>query len=154
VVGKKWGVIVFILDFVKGFIPPFIAMKVVPEISGLLIVVVSLLSVCGHNWTLFLKFKGGKGVATSLGAIVSLSLFFPNLGLILIISLITWVGVFLIFRYVSLASILAGFVFLLFSLLISQELCVKIISAIFFIFIVLRHKTNIKSLINKRELRF
>ena len=154
VVGRKWGIIVFILDFLKGLIPPFVAAALIPDVSGRLIIIISLLSVCGHNWTLFLKFKGGKGVATSLGVMVSLSLFFQNLGFILLAALITWVITFLIFLYVSLASILAGFIFVLFSLLFSQELDVKIISSVFFIFITLRHKNNIRSLVGKKELRF
>jgi len=153
VVGRSWGVFVFTLDFLKGFLPLLIANSLLVQPSDYIFILIASLAVCGHNWTLFLKFKGGKGVATSLGAVTGLSLVFPNLGIVLILAVSSWIIVFLISKYVSLASILASFVFLILSLF-SQPFSVKIASFLLFLFIGIRHKTNIVRLIKKKEHQF
>ncbi len=154
VAGRQWGVLVFILDFLKGFFPAVILRAVLPQAGDNSIILAGLLAVCGHNWTPFLKFKGGKGVATSLGAVSSFSLIFPDLGLVLILTLMVWAGVFLIFRYVSLASISAGLTFFISSLLFSRNSGIKIIAGFLFMLILVRHKKNIQRLLRKKEHRF
>lgn len=156
VVGRKWGIFVFILDFLKGFLPLFLVKSYLGGDSHIHIaaVLVTVFTVCGHNWTIFLRFKGGKGVATSLGAMTGLSLIFPKLWIVLVFSLCIWIIVFLLSRYVSLASILAAAAFLAFSFVFSLSKEVKILSFLLFIFILLRHKKNIKRLLNRRESRF
>lgn len=153
VVGKAWGILVFILDFLKGFLP-LLAVKIfIPQAPNYIFILAAFLAVGGHNWTPFLKFKGGKGVATSFGAVSGLSLIFPKLGMILILTICSWVIFFLIFRYVSLASIIASFTFFMFSLIFSQPGEIKIASFFLFIFIIIRHYKNIKRLIDKKEHR-
>ncbi len=153
-VGKGWGVLVFILDLLKGFIPIIFLKAYLPGASGYFFVLSAILVVCGHNWTIFMRFKGGKGVAASLGVLIGLSFVFQNLGFILILSIIFWISVFLTFRYVSLASILAGSLFFILTLFLSRDVEIQILSFSFAVFIWIRHKKNIKRLLKKKENRF
>lgn len=112
--GKSWGIGVFILDFAKGWLPAFgwihlIAPRCFDPASpqgawwtaaGL--VLTCLATVLGHTYTCFLRFKGGKGVATTAGVLFALS------PLMALISVAGWVGVLLMTRYVSVASMAAG----------------------------------------------
>ncbi|UCD15668.1 MAG: glycerol-3-phosphate 1-O-acyltransferase PlsY [Candidatus Omnitrophota bacterium] len=154
VVGKEWGVLVFILDFLKGFLPPFMMKFFLPGLANSIYIICAILAVCGHNWTPFLKFKGGKGISTSLGAIVALSFIFPKLWGSIGLAICAWIVVFFIFRYVSLASIIAAAVFFVSSLILSLPIEVKILCFVLFIFIIVRHKSNIKKLISRKEHRF
>lgn len=110
VLGKKWGLPVFVLDFLKGFFPVWLAFRFLPvsaseDTRGVLIVLVGMCAVLGHTYTCWLKFKGGKGVATAGGVLVALV---PGpAGLVIL----TWVLVFLGSRYVSLGSVVAAAIF-------------------------------------------
>lgn len=152
-VGKGWGIAVFIFDFLKGAAAVFLMKFFIPQAAGWFFILAAALAVCGHNWTPFLKFKGGKGVATSVGGVAALSFIFAKLGLVLLLSLTVWVLVFSIYRYVSLASILAGGCFFILSLFFCLDLEVKIFSFLLVVFILIRHKSNIKRIITKKELR-
>jgi len=154
IVGKKWGVFVFILDFLKGVLAPCLVAYLAPGVSNFIIILAAVLVVCGHNWTIFLKFKGGKGVSTSLGAVAGLGFVFPKLWIVLGISLAAWVVVFRISKYVSLASLTAAASLFIFSLVFSLPNEIKVFSFLLFVFIVLRHKKNIYDLLTKREKNF
>ncbi|MBU1121973.1 MAG: glycerol-3-phosphate 1-O-acyltransferase PlsY [Candidatus Omnitrophota bacterium] len=154
VVGKKWGILVFILDFLKGIFAPILTRGFLPSAENYIYIVSAVLPICGHNWTPFLKFKGGKGVATSLGAIAGLGFIFPKLWVCIVLALCGWIAVFSIFKYVSLASIVATAIFFVFSLIFSLPVEVKVLSFFLFLFILIRHKTNIKKLLSKKEHRF
>lgn len=153
-VGKKWGITVFILDFLKGFSPPFLAKYFLNQPSNFIYILVALFAVCGHVWTIFLRFKGGKGVATGLGSLCGLSTIFPKLWPVLIFSLCVWLIFFFIFRYVSLASILLGISFVVFSFTFSLPKEIKLFSFFLCLFIIFRHTKNIKNLFAKKEHRF
>lgn len=104
-VGKGWGIITLILDALKGFIPAFVFPHVVQASDSLPSPALGLACACvavmGHNWPIFLGFKGGKGIATSAGALLGVV---PEcVG----IAFIAWIIVFCASRYVSLASITA-----------------------------------------------
>src|SRR5262245_20652249 len=116
VLGKRYGYPVFALDVLKGFGAVKISMLVAlgqppewnsPEMFGIL---AAISSVLGHLYPPWLKFQGGKGVATSAGALLALT---PGPTLI---GVAIWVTVFLLTRYVSLASILAAAVLPIFIL--------------------------------------
>jgi len=154
VVGKSWGVFVFCLDFCKGFFIPLMAKVFIPAATDYFLVFTACLVVCGHNWSIFLKFKGGKGVATSLGALAALSVVYPSLGIGLILAIICWVVIFYIFHYVSLASICASLAFLIFAFIFFHLTSIKLIAILLFIFILIRHNANIKRLLDKKENRF
>ncbi len=102
VVGKKWGIGVLILDILKGFFAVtfisrfFLSDFVSPFVSSLLF---GLAAIGGHTWTVWLGFKGGKGVATSLGVLLALIPAAAGAGLAVWLLIFTWK------RYVSLASL-------------------------------------------------
>jgi glycerol-3-phosphate acyltransferase PlsY len=106
VMGKKWGYPVFFCDLFKGFLAVRLGMFLgtlggtESSIAG---VVAAIACILGHNYPVWLGFKGGKGVATSDGVVIAL---FPSL-IVLIIALV-WVAVFFLSKYVSLASICAA----------------------------------------------
>jgi len=154
VVGKSWGILVFFLDFLKGFLVVMISFLLLPQSSFWVYLIAGILAVSGHNWSLFLKFKGGKGVSTTLGVISGLAtkyslLFFP-----LMISAISWILIFLIFHIVSLASLLSAFLFFLSTLFFKLPSEIKIFSFLLFLFIILRHRSNIIKLLKRKEFRF
>ncbi|MGB9638424.1 MAG: glycerol-3-phosphate 1-O-acyltransferase PlsY [bacterium] len=99
-VGPIYGIIVLFLDSFKGFLPTFIAINY--KLPDYQVLIIGLASIIGHSFTIFLKFKGGKGVATSFGVFLAIS------PLISIIGLIIWIISVLISRYSSLGSILAA----------------------------------------------
>jgi acyl phosphate:glycerol-3-phosphate acyltransferase len=106
VMGKKWGYLVFFCDAFKGFLSvkfgALIAMHA--QLSPVLgSVVAAIACILGHNYTIWLRFKGGKGIATSAGVVLGL---FPVLVVLLV--LMIWMAVFFAARYVSLASIAAA----------------------------------------------
>ncbi|MCK4912464.1 MAG: glycerol-3-phosphate 1-O-acyltransferase PlsY [Candidatus Omnitrophica bacterium] len=154
VLGKKWGISVFVLDFLKGFIVPLIVPFCVNNPPTFLFILAIIAVVCGHNWTPFLKFKGGKGVSTSLGGIAGLSFRYPSLLMLLGIAILVWTVVFVIFKIVSLASLTSVFSFFICALIFSLPLEFKIFSLLLFVFIVVRHKKNIKNLLKNKESQF
>jgi len=103
--GKALGIATLLLDALKGFLPVFIAKKVgfQPEFLAF----VALAAVVGHVFTPWLKFKGGKGVATALGAVLAYH------APMVVPAFAAFVILLLIFRYVSLGSVVAALVLLL-----------------------------------------
>lgn len=97
--GKKAGIIVLLADAIKGFLPVIIAH--ILGITGFGLGLVALAAVLGHVYPVFFQFKGGKGVATALGAMLGISV---SLG---ICAIIIWLGVAVATRYASLASLVA-----------------------------------------------
>ena len=177
VVGKGWGKLCFVLDFLKGALPvlvvsyltpkelfPFLTnllpaacqqyMNQLPDPLAVLPSLAAFATVSGHIWPIYLKFKGGKGVSTAAGAILALS------PLALIGAALVWVITFFTSRYVSLASILAAGSMPIFLIVLS--LCevnkASIPEIILFILLailtVLKHSSNIKRLREGTENRF
>lgn len=154
VLGKKWGISVFVLDFLKGFIVPLIVPFFVSNPPTFLFILAIIAVVCGHNWTPFLQFKGGKGVSTSLGGIAGLSIQFSSLLILLLIAVFIWGVVFFISKTVALASLASAFSFFVFSLIFSLPLEFKAFSLLLFVFILIRHKKNIKNFLKNKESHF
>ena len=104
-VGKFSGKLCFLLDFIKGALPVLAAQWYLtspPEYKVYWVIAVLFAAVLGHMFPVFLKFRGGKGVSTAAGAVLALVPY------ALLIALLVWVVVFLVSRYVSLASIAAA----------------------------------------------
>ena len=107
-VGQGWGVCAFALDALKGFVPAFffpgLFAHVTHEGRALdeLAIAFMLLAIVGHNWPVYLRFKGGKGVATSAGGLLGVAPAAVGVGFAV------WVIVFAVGRYVSVASIAAA----------------------------------------------
>ncbi len=97
--GKPLGLSVFALDVLKGFLPVYAAAQL--EFDTGMRISVAFAAILGHNFPVWLKFKGGKGVATSAGALLAL------IPIPLLAALVVWILIFFTTRYVSLAS-LAG----------------------------------------------
>ncbi|MCK5581101.1 MAG: glycerol-3-phosphate 1-O-acyltransferase PlsY [Candidatus Omnitrophica bacterium] len=153
VLGKVPGITVLVIDILKGVI----ALTVVGDLFCLQGVVARALLgvavVVGHNWTVFLKFKGGKGVATSLGVLIGLTIKFSVLRPVLFICLSGWIISFVLSGYVSLASIFASILMPVVMVLTGQKLEIIISGVVFCGFVVLRHRPNIKRLLGGNESR-
>ncbi|MBF0522382.1 MAG: glycerol-3-phosphate 1-O-acyltransferase PlsY [Candidatus Omnitrophica bacterium] len=151
VLGKGPGILVLILDILKGVV----AVSVVPDLLGtpdiLPRVLMALTVVCGHNWTCFLQFKGGKGIATTLGVLIGLTIKIAVIRPVLLGTVLTWVVCFLLTGFVSLSSIVAATALPIYMVLTSQPLQIVVLGIIFCIFVVFRHKSNIKRLLSGQE---
>lgn len=153
VLGKVPGTIVLVLDIVKGIIPTTIVGDFLGLDRMILRVILGLSVVCGHNWTVFLGFKGGKGIATSLGVLIGLTIEIPGLRPVLLICLGTWIVLFLITGFVSLSSIVATVMLPLGAVVTNQPFEMVAMGVIFCIFVIVRHKANIKRLLFGKESR-
>ncbi len=109
--GRKWAYFCFVLDVLKGLIPMLATMIIAEPDSVLTLclwLAVGCAAILGHIFPLYIKLKGGKGVATSFGVALGLWPYFTVCGLFFAV---TWVVVVLMWRYVSLASIIASVTF-------------------------------------------
>jgi len=157
--GNKFlAALTLVLDILKGYMPVIISLQYFPE----LIQLSCLLAFLGHIFPVWLKFNGGKGVATYLGILLALSI---QLGLLFIF---TWLVVSLIFKYSSVSSMFASLtVFVIYTIREIAGPIFKIMSDqtfktyeiaslslllfIFFILIIFTHRKNISNLKNKTE---
>lgn len=158
VLGKGPGITVLILDTLKGYVAVvFLGNIIAPNLASISDTAVRILLclsvVLGHNWTVFLKFKGGKGMATTLGVLAGLALNVTGLKLIFALVILTWLAVFMITRIVSLASILAGISLPILVALFKESAILRFTSIILALFILLRHKSNLKRLFQGKEPR-
>jgi len=150
-VGLKWGSITLLVDTLKGFIPVALAhclLRSSAEIHGVLKVVVGLSALLGHQFPVYNRFKGGKGVATCLGvflAISPLSCLFSGIIFFFLVSL--W-------RHISLGSIVAALTMPIWLHLVGHSRFVILISLIVSLLITLLHRENIMRLIQGRERRW
>jgi acyl phosphate:glycerol-3-phosphate acyltransferase len=166
VLGKKYFFLVLLLDAAKGFIPTLIAGQILFRDKAshswlnLLWLLVAFFAIAGHNWPCWLRFKGGKGVATSLGVVLAIYPYYTYPGLI---AFGVWIVLVKLTGYVSLGSIAAAASFLLgyFFLLITQtswtltEQWPLLIFASFMVSVlILRHGTNIRRLRTGTENKF
>ncbi|MDY6820783.1 MAG: glycerol-3-phosphate 1-O-acyltransferase PlsY [Deferribacterota bacterium] len=141
--GKKGFILVFLLDFLKGFLPIYLLSHYYPE--SYLLLISAMLVIFGHMFSLFLKFKGGKGVATSLGVFLALA----PVGIIL--AVFVFLLVILLSKMVSLSSILSAFSAALFLWLTNPWFELNITVSIIVLFIIIRHKDNIKRIVKGEE---
>lgn len=154
--GAVYGVATIIFDMIKGFIPILVLYFIYPE-DLILLAIVSVAVIIGHDFPVYIKFKGGKGIATSFGVIVGVSSlpFLNNLLwleiLPIFIILITWVIVFLIFRIASVASLVAAIASPLAFLFTKYPLAIVIAAVCWSVLIFITHRENIKRLIEREE---
>jgi len=142
VLGVKGGLLAFIGDFIKGAIAVIIGRLLFGLNGGLL---TGLFAVIGHCYPFTLKFRGGKGVATTAGIIIAVN---PLMGLLLIAFEFS---IIFITRYVSLASILSAFAFPILSYLFGMEKNFIFLSVFLALFVIYRHRANLKRLLNGNE---
>ena len=101
-VGKGWGIAAFVLDAVKGFVPAFFFPRLLETAPPWLGLACGIAAVAGHNWPVWLKFKGGKGVSTSAGMLLGIAPAAVGIGFAV------FAVVLALSRIVSLGSILAA----------------------------------------------
>jgi glycerol-3-phosphate acyltransferase PlsY len=142
VVGKKAAAIVYVADFMKGFLVALIAKLIWGDTLGLFC---GLFVIIGHDWSLFLNFNGGKGIATSMGVAFALApkaaVFSTAVGIIAIAAT----------RYVSLGSILGSGSFPVILLLLRYPAIYVIYGIIMAAIAIYRHRSNIERLFAGKE---
>ena len=158
VLGKPAGIAVLVLDILKGFVAVFFLGNIIAaRITGIsditTRVLLGLSCICGHNWTIFLRFKGGKGMATTLGVLLGLAVKAAGIKVVFALVILTWLVVFMSTRIVSLASILSGIALPVYMFLFKQPRILIYTSTLLCIFIILRHKSNLKKLLRGEEKR-
>lgn len=142
-IGKAAGFSIFLLDMLKGAIGTYLGLTLGgSELAGILC---GVLAIAGHSWSVFLGFKGGKGVATGLGVILML------MPWVTVLVFAVWFAIVRITGYVSLSSMVAAALVpvLAFAFGLSTELIIMgVVAAVFIIY---RHKSNISRLLNGTE---
>lgn len=148
VLGKKWGIFVFVLDLGKGWLAVALA-KTVGHVPETWSITVGVFAVLGHVFSPWLGFRGGKGVATSAGILIGLAPWVA-LGVTLI-----WFLAFQMSRTVSIASLCAATAFPLFVFwLMPDQKVFQWISLGMAVLVWFRHRDNLKRLLQGKENRF
>ena len=153
ILGKGPGTVVLLIDIFKGAIVTSWVADLFGLSDPLARVVLGFVVVCGHNWTVFWNFKGGKGIATSFGVLIGLTIAIASIRPVVLYTMVTWIVVFLLSGYVSLASIMASVALPLLSLFFPQPFAVVALVIILCIFVVFRHRPNITRLFDGKESR-
>ena len=165
VIGRSYGVLCFVLDVAKGLVPTLVVGTIVggdgvpsPAAQALWLAA-GLGCICGHVFSFYLKFRGGKGVATSLGVVMGIFPYFTYAGLA---ALAVWLVVTGVSRFVSLGSIVAAAAFVPLFAGISH-FCLDtsplalwplgVFATAMALLIILRHRTNIHRLLRHNEPR-
>ena len=160
--GKKWAYLCFLLDVLKGFLPSFAAKFFI--VSGTadsttlaIWLAVGVAAILGHIFPFYLKFKGGKGVATSFGVVLGIWPYYTIPGLI---AFVLWSAIVLIWRYISLGSVIAAAVFPFIMIALTAGLKdwyfnvlwpLILAAAILCSLVIFLHRANIKRLLSGTE---
>ena len=156
VLGKGAGITVLLLDILKGIIAVtllanlFVNKPVLWQEPNLRIFM-GLCCICGHNWTIFLQFKGGKGIATSFGVLLGLAMKVPGLNIVVGLIILSWLLVFFSFRMVSLASIAAALTLPIYCFFFKQPFLLIGLSLFLCIFVIIRHRANLVRIFQGKE---
>lgn len=157
---KGLGALTFVLDVLKGFFAVLLCglitarVSLTPEVRANIVALAALCAILGHIYTVWLGFKGGKGVATAFGVFLALA---PWAALA---ALGVFILIFAVSRYVSLGSILSAATFPVFALLIPNALLiprtpwVTAVLVLVPLIIIVKHHQNIARLISGKEYRF
>jgi acyl phosphate:glycerol-3-phosphate acyltransferase len=144
--GRKIGVITLIGDCLKGLAPVLVARACGLDVDQ--VALVGLMAFCGHVFSVFLRFKGGKGVATALGVFLALS------PLAVAIAVAVFALLLLKWRYVSLGSVSAAAVMPLALFLLGGGRVLLLVTAFIALIVIFKHRENIKRLVAGTESRF
>jgi acyl phosphate:glycerol-3-phosphate acyltransferase len=153
VLGKKYGYSVFVADVLKGFLAVRIALwlsRFDSSTASFIGILAAFFVVVGHSFPVWLGFRGGKGVAAAAGACLGL------VPLATFVAIVVWLATFLIFRYVSLASIIAAITLAVGALFLgyANNPVLLTFTCLIAVLIILRHRSNIVRLMQGRESRF
>ncbi len=151
VLGKPYGILVFILDLLKGFLTVFAFDYFFSGYGhNLFLILCGMGVICGHTFPIFLGFDGGKAAATSCGVFLWLA------PLPLLISVAVWLLVVFISRYISLGSMISSIAIVASIILFGKEpfrhgLSLTLFSIFISVLLIVRHKSNIKRILNGTE---
>ncbi len=148
VLGKKLGALTLVCDMAKGFLPVWLAANLLPDTTAnreWLVMACGLATVVGHMFPLYLKFKGGKGVATALGVFLFISPWS------VLISLLVFSGALTAFRYVSVASLTAALLIPLWLWLLGESPVILLTALAIVLLIWFQHRSNIGRLLRGTE---
>lgn len=166
VLGKGPGIFVLLVDALKGFAAVALAINFYPQLNQLLPtvftadglndpslrfglgIVAGLFSILGHNYTCWLGFKGGKGIATTAGAFLALAPIAVG------VALVAWIVAFVTTRYVSVASIVAAVALPATVWFTQPNLTLRLIAVGLGVLAIYKHKANVQRLMNGTENRF
>lgn len=147
--GLRWAAVVLVADLLKGFLPVLAARYFLD--SNLLAVVAGLMTMAGHNWPVFIRFQGGRGVATGFGALAAMS------PIVAVAVALLMAGSVALFRYVSLGTILGALtapsVMVLLVLLGWEPLDFLIYATVGASLVIFQHRDNIMRLLTGTERR-
>ena len=148
--GKKAGAITLIGDYLKGTLAVLISIFLAKKMGSdpdLAKYISALAVVCGHNWSIFMRFRGGKGVATSYGAMLAIS------PLMTLASMVFYIIILLVTRYVSIASMLGVCLFPIL-MLMTKDMSGVWVGILLSVSVVYKHRENIRKLLSGTENRF
>lgn len=143
ILGKKAGILIFLLDFLKGQLGVLLGAYIF-GVPGAMIVG-GFFAMLGHMFPLFIGFKGGKGVSTSLGVISAL------MPCVTAIVVVVWIAIVLLTRYVSVGSIVAATLTPILAALFKEPTVYFLFAMLMAMFVIFRHRENIARLKAGRE---
>jgi glycerol-3-phosphate acyltransferase PlsY len=144
VIGMKWGILTLFLDGLKGFLPLSLFALLFPK-SEAMLALTGLFALLGHQYSVYLRFRGGKGFATALGVYLALSpvAFLASL-MVFVITVYGW-------RYISVGSMVSSFVIPLMLLVLGESSGVIILTLIMAVLIFINHRDNLYRLAQGQE---
>lgn len=145
VLGPWPALLVLLTDMMKGIISVYLAQLFFVEPAAQLIA--GIAAIAGHNWSIFLNFKGGRGVATGLGVI---SILVPKVTLVVFV---VWALIVAFTRYVSLGSIVAAALLPIVMYIFQERMEFLFFGSFAAAFVILRHRPNIERLLKGQELK-
>ena len=155
VLGAKLGILTLIIDISKGAIPVALSLFMkadllenITGISNLDFIMIGIFAIVGHSFSIFMKFKGGKAVATTVGVFTVLV---PKA---LLLAAVVFFVIFALTRYVSVSSITAAISLPIFIFFLYGDIPYTVFGGIITILIIVKHKSNIQRLLNGTESRF
>ncbi|MGA1846919.1 glycerol-3-phosphate 1-O-acyltransferase PlsY [Deferribacter abyssi] len=143
VLGFKGFLVVFFVDMLKGFFPVYLAKNFFGD--SIYLYLVAFAAIIGHIFTVFLNFKGGKGVATGVGVFIALT------PLNVLYAFLVFVITVASFKMVSLGSIVSAIILTILVWINEQSIYLKVFTLILALFIIFKHRENIKRILSGTE---
>lgn len=156
VLGKGAGITVLTLDVFKGFVAVVFLGEIITSklhyfFGETLLVILGISCISGHVWTIFMGFKGGKGIATTLGVLLGLAVKVSGLKAVLGSAILIWIAVFITTRIVSLSSVAAAVALPVLTVLFRQSGVLIFLSFSLCVLAIFRHKSNLKRILRGEE---
>lgn len=146
ILGFRYAILVMIGDCLKGYLSLYLVRLMHIGGTGIyLYLLAGLFAIAGHNWSIFLKLRGGKGIATTFGVVLFL---YP---IIAIISALIWLILVIILKFASVGSLIAVLSMFILSFIFNTPIEFKFFTIIINIWAIVQHRSNIIRLIQRRE---